>query len=133
MARPTPQKITEEIPEDRWIPFFAEFTMENRGAHARLEVIKVEEVGYEVGLEDRPFDGVSADLKGGERNVWMTFGALPGDHFTHGIPRAKIVRSLPPGETIGSVLEVEDKDGTRTVLTLSYPEEFMLPPGERRQ
>jgi hypothetical protein len=133
MAKPTPQQITEEIPEDGWIPFFAAFTMENRGAHARLEIIKVEEVGYEVELENRPFEGVSADVKAGERNVWMVFGALPGDHFTHGIPRATIVRALPPGESVGSVLEVEDKDGTRTLLTLSYPEEFMLPPGERRQ
>ena len=33
------QRNAEEIHPDRWIPFLAQFTKENRGAHARLEII----------------------------------------------------------------------------------------------
>ena len=128
MAKPT--RSRDVISEDQWIPILAEFTRENRGAHARLEVIGVDEVGYVVETEDRPFDGVSADTKAGERTVWITFGATPSDHFTHGIQSATVIRMLPPDSSRGAILEVEAKDGTRNILTLSLPEEYMLPPAQ---
>jgi hypothetical protein len=72
---------TQDIDKDRWSTFLAEFTRENRGAHARLEVLGPD-VGYQVQTEDRPFDGVSADTKDGERAVWITFGSTTEDHLT---------------------------------------------------
>src|ERR1700730_3404788 len=75
---------TFEIAQDQWISFFADFTRDNRGAHARLEVIG-EDVGYQVETENRPFDGVSTDVKDGEHAVWITLGSAPADHLTHGI------------------------------------------------
>ena len=50
------------------IPFLADFTRKNRGAHARLEVLGPD-VGYQVETEDRPFDGIVPDLKDGEDAV----------------------------------------------------------------
>src|SRR5438874_8495489 len=98
MAKPTttPRETTLEIREEQWIPFFAEFTRENRGAHARLEVIGIDDVGYEVETENRPFDGVAADIKGGEQAVWIVFGSIPQDHLTHGIQKPTVVRMMPP-------------------------------------
>ena len=62
-----PNRKTRDVAQDRWTPFLAEFTRENRGAHARLTIIGVNtEVGVRVETENRPFDGVSADLKDGE-------------------------------------------------------------------
>src|SRR5258706_10553131 len=96
MAKPIrSQETGQVIREDQWIPILAEFTRENRGAHARLEVIGVDELGYVVETEDRPFDGVAADIKAGERAVWLTFGARPEDHLTHGIQSATVIRILP--------------------------------------
>jgi hypothetical protein len=34
-----PQPSTRTIAENQWIPFLADFTRENRGGHARLEVL----------------------------------------------------------------------------------------------
>src|SRR5437868_3213616 len=109
MARPTRQSTAREIQPDQWIPFCTAFTQENRGAHAVLEIIKAEDVGYEVELENRPLEGISADVKGGEHTIWMTFGARPNDHFAHGIHNATVLRSLPPSGSRGAVLQVEDK------------------------
>jgi len=133
MAKPTTipkQGATQTIEKDHWIPFLDEFTREYRGAHAELEVIGIDEVGYEVQTENRPFDGVSADVKGSERAIWMSFGFRPEDRLVHGIPNPTAVRVLPPSTRIGGVLEVEAEDGSKTLLTLSRPEEFALPPGE---
>jgi len=40
--------------------FLADFTRNNRGAHARLEVLGLD-VGYQVETDNRPFDGIAAD------------------------------------------------------------------------
>jgi hypothetical protein len=56
--------------------FSADFTRENRGAHAVVEVLGPD-VGYNVQTEDRPFDGIAADVKDGEDTVWITFGSTP--------------------------------------------------------
>jgi hypothetical protein len=120
---------TQEIKVDQWIVFLAEFTREYRGAHARLEVLGPD-VGYQVETDDRPFDGVSADVKDGAHAVWITFGSTTKDHITHGIPNVAAIRLRPPAGKLGAALEVEARDGTRTLLELSYPEEYALPPAE---
>jgi hypothetical protein len=128
------QRDVQEVPLNRWIPFLAEFTRENRGAHARLEILGADaEVGYQVETEDRPFDGVSADIKDNERTVWMAFGATADDHLEHGIQGTKVIRVLPQTEKMGAVLEVEDAEGTKTILALTKPETYALPPAESRK
>jgi hypothetical protein len=127
------RRNAEQIPPDRWIPFLAQFTKENRGAHARLEIIGPDvETGYQVETADRPFDGVSSDTKDREREVWIAFGSTADDHLTHGVPCTTAIRVLPADETTGAVLEVEAADGTKTVLELTRPEDYALPPTGRR-
>lgn len=105
----------------------------NRGAHARLEIVAPDaEVGYQVETEDRPFDGVSADIKDREHTVWIAFGSRREDHLTHGVEKAKVIRALPANERGGVVLEVEAADGTNTILELTSPEAYALPPAESR-
>jgi hypothetical protein len=119
---------TQKIARDQWNAFLAEFTRENRGAHARLDVIGAD-VGYQVETDDRPFDGVAADIKDRERIVWISFGSTPTDHLTHGVHDATAIWVLRPTGDTGPVLEIEAEDGTRTVLELSKPEAYALPPG----
>jgi hypothetical protein len=123
---------TKEIPLDQWIPFLAELTRENRGAHARLEIVGLD-AGYQVETEDRPFDGISADVKDRERTVWIAFGSTAADHLTHGIHNAVAIRLGPKSERIWALLDVEAQDGTRTLLELSDPLAFALPPGEQQR
>ncbi len=121
-----------ELQPDRWAAFLAQFTEENRGAHARVEVLGPD-VGDQVETEDRPFDGVSADTKSGERNVWITFGSTLEDHLAHGVHDVTMIRVLPADGKKGAVMEIEAKDGTRTILELSWPRRLQLPPGEGRR
>src|SRR3977135_3908456 len=115
------------VGRDQWIPFFAEFTREHRGAHARLEVLGPG-VGYGVETENRPFDGVRADVKDGEDAIWIPFGSTPDDHFTHGIQDVTTVWVRPPVGLSGAAVLIEARDGTKTLLELSLPEEYALPP-----
>ena len=56
--------------------FLADFTRNNRGAHARLEVLGPD-VGYQVETDNRPFDGIAADENDGEDAVWITLDLRP--------------------------------------------------------
>ena len=125
----TNQTNAQEIPIEQWIPFLSDFTRNNRGAHARLEIVGAgNDVGDQVETEDRHFDGVSADVKDRERNVWIAFGSTAADHLTHGVHDAAAIRILPASEHSGTVLEVEAVDGTKSILYLTTPEAYALPP-----
>lgn len=116
----------QEIAPDQWLTALDEFTRENRGAHGSLEVLG-SDPAYLVETENRPFDGVSADVKDGEHTVWITFGSTAADHLAHSVPRAKAIRILQPTSDSGAVLGVDSSDGTRTVLELSKPGDYALP------
>ena len=121
---------TETIPREQWITFLENFTRENRGAHARLEVIGTG-LGYQVETENKPLQGVSTDVTHGEYNVWITFASTPSEHITHSVPNATVIRTIPPKGSSGAVLNIEARDGSRTLLELSMPGEFELPPPEQ--
>ena len=127
-----PSVGARKLEPHEWTAFLNDFTHENRGAHARLEVIGGE-VGYQVETEDRPFDGVSADLRDGERTVWITFRSTGAESMTHGVDDVSAIYSIPRTETTGAILEVEAGDGTRSLLTLSQPGAYALPPRNHDQ
>jgi hypothetical protein len=126
-SAPSREGNTQLIERDQWNSFLTNFTREYRGAHARLDVVG-SEVGYQVETDDRPFDGVSADTKDGECAVWIIFGSTPENHLTHGVRDVSAIWVLRPVGKGGAVLEVEARDGVRTVLELTSPEAYALPP-----
>ena len=120
-----PDTIT--VARDRQTAFLAEFTLNNRGAHARLEVLGPD-VGYQVETEDLPFDGIAADTKAGEDTVWITFGTTLDQHLTHGVHGVTAIQVRLPSASRGAAVLVESRDGTKTLLELSRPEDYALPP-----
>jgi hypothetical protein len=128
------QGTTPDILVDRsqWITFLAQFTRENRGAHARLDVLGPD-VGYQVETEDRPFDGIGTDVKDGEDTAWIYFGSTADDHLAHSIQNATAIRVRPPAGRTGAAVLIEAQDGTKTLLELSSPEDYALPPGATRE
>ena len=125
-----PQTDAQEVKKDEWITFLAEFTRENRGAHARLEILG-SDASYQVQTEDRPFDGISSDVKDGEQGVWIAFGSTSGDHLTHGVQQVTAIRLRPAAGSEGPALEVEARDGSKAILELSPPEAYALPTAEQ--
>jgi hypothetical protein len=126
-ATPIANNAMQMIPKDQWIAFLADFTRRNRGAHARLEVLGGD-AGYQVETEDRPFDGVAADVKDAENTIWFSFGSTPSEHLAHGVHGAVKLYAIPASNSSGEVFAAEAGDGSKTVLYLSKPEDFALPP-----
>ena len=88
------------------------------------------EVGYQVEPQDRPLDGISIDVRDGEDNSWITFGDTPEFHLTHGISGVKAISVRPAAGLFGAALLIAARDGGKTLLELSLPEDYALPPAE---
>ena len=129
MGQPTTMRPAQgtDVAREEWNAFMATFTRENRGAHGELEVLGLDGGRY-VPIENRPFDGIAADLKDGENTVWIMFGQDEKDRVAHGIHQVTAVRVRPPAGSSGAAIEVDSEDGTRTLLELSRPEAYELPP-----
>ena len=80
-------------------------------------------MGYQVETENRPFDGIAADTKDREDVVWIHFGGLD-----HGVHKVQAIWMIPRMGEAGPVIEVEDRNGVKTILTLSNPQAYQLPP-----
>lgn len=115
------------VDRDQWIPFCAEFTRQNRGAHGVLEILGGD-LGYQVETEDRLFDGIATDVKDGEHTAWITFGDSPEYHLAHSISNVTTIHVRRPAGLIGAALLIESQDGTQSLLELSLPREYALPP-----
>jgi Family of unknown function (DUF5335) len=118
---------TITVPRDLRIAFLADFTRNNRGAHARLEVLGPD-VGYQVETANRPFDGIVPNAKDGEDAVWIIFGSTPDQHLTHGVHGVTAIRVRLASAVHGAAVLVEAQDGTKTLLEFSRPEDYELPP-----
>lgn len=121
-------RATLDVPVEEWAVFMDEFTRDNRGAHGEIEILGAEDIPRIIEIEDRLFGGISVDHKDGEDTIWILFGADPDDSVSHSIVNATAVHAVPASGAQGAVLEIEAKDGTRTLLELTLPEEFALPP-----
>ena len=127
MAKPSmdTRQGTRDIPANEWIPFLANFTHENRGAHAVWRCS-----GREWGARLRPKIVHSTEFQGRERRPKYRVDRVrldPGRSFharrsrCDGDPvRAATVDS-------GAAIEVDTRDGITTLLILSRPEEYALP------
>jgi hypothetical protein len=116
------KKVAEQqIPEADWNAVLDNLTRQFQGAHARVEVLGPG-ANYRVETEDRPFAGISADIKAGQHVVWIDLGEV-----SHAIHDATVVRVLPRVGNAGPVVEVESGDGLKTILTLESPSRHALP------
>jgi hypothetical protein len=113
-----------EISPDGWNVLLDTITKEYRGAHAQLQVVGAD-IGAQIETGDRPFQGISADVKDRESIVWIHFAGL--EHGVHGVAA---LRMVPRVGDAAMAIEIEDKGGVKTILTLSDPEAYELPPAE---
>jgi hypothetical protein len=109
---------TRSIPEKEWVEFLDSLTHK-----VRTQVVTVRvsdpELGYQVEMSQIPLIGVSADLRssGGPR-IEVMVGRTESLHTTHSILRPVAVRLEEDREGTPVVLEVEAKDGSKTLVLL---------------
>jgi len=107
---------TREIPRAGWVSFFNSFSGKHEGWLVTVEVIGPD-IGDQEEAKELPLVGISADLKDNENFVNITVGRLPEDRMMHTVTDAARVWLKQSDEGADEALEIESKDGTKTLLT----------------
>lgn len=108
---------TREIARDEWSSFCDLFSRRHERWLATVEVFAAE-IGAQVEGRSLVFEGISADLKGGENSIAVTLGETAEAHVTHVISEPTHLR-LERSDTdrgISETLQIESADGTTTLV-----------------
>ena len=109
--------MPDEIKRSEWVAFFTEFNKRNHGRPTTLQVLG--EIG--AGAEERnlPFLGIDVEKKGPDSpsvHIMLGGAAAGTPHLTHTLARVRRVLQKIGDDGADDALEIEDGNGTRTIL-----------------
>ncbi len=108
---------TREIPRNEWVTFFNTFSKRHEGWFVNVRVVG-SDVGAQREFKQFPLVGINADLKDNEDFVNVTVGKTVDSHDMHSIAGATRVWLKQAESGADEALEIEAKDGTKTLITL---------------
>ena len=111
--------MQDGIKRDRWQDYLDEFSKRNRGRASRVEVLS-EDLGAQEAAEMLPFEGISFESRGSAAPAVEIMlggtGAADSRHLTHTITEARRIAPKLGADGREDALEIEARDGTRTIL-----------------
>ena len=115
--------MSEEIKRERWATFFNTFSKLNQARPTRLEIFG--ELGAQEEERHLPFNGISLEDagEGAPKLEILLGGTSPSDarHLTHTVKRVQHVSSKAAADGRDEALEIQDAEGTRTLLRFESP------------
>jgi len=110
--------MPNEIEQSEWVAYLKEFSERNAGRPTRLETFG--ELGAQEEEQGLPLAGISVEINGADapRVEIMIGGLTAGDmrHLTHTVPRVNRIMRKLGADGREEALELEDSDGTQTLL-----------------
>ena len=108
---------TREILRDEWGSFLDSFSRQHAGWLSTVEVLG-SAIGAQVESREQPLSGITAELKGKNRDVIsILIGTTSDDHVTHVIHAPSHVRLKETEEGAHEALQIESENGVTTLLT----------------
>ena len=108
--------ITNQIPQDQWLDFFATFSNGNRGRAVSLEIFSPE-TGDQPAANQGPLMAVDYDPVGKGNDIVITTGIDEID-YSHTIQAPAEVWQAQNDDGEVSALEIVDQNNVKTVLGL---------------
>ena len=112
--------MTIEIPKEKWTEFFDDLSKRRFGWETKIEVLD-ESVGDQILSEGLPLNGVTFEEKSGRHEMEIAVGESADRHHTHNISNPTKVAYLDEGDFLGGVIDIEDENGTKTLISLLNP------------
>jgi hypothetical protein len=110
---------TREIPHEKWISFFNDFSKQHEGW-----IVTVEVIGSDLGDQEEaaglPLVGISADVKAGENRIVIIVGGKSDQDVNHIVEKPNHVWWKPPQGVADDAVEIESEDGTMTLVSFQY-------------
>jgi hypothetical protein len=107
-----------EINKEDWAMFFDSLSKRRYEWITRIEVINGE-IGDQVLSDGMPMNGVTVERRGDRTNIDISVGME--DHQTHNILNPTRVSFLAADDAHGDIVDIEEEDGTKTLITFIEP------------
>lgn len=110
---------TNQVPRSDWKSFLDDYTKQNAGKKATVELYGQGVYASNEEAKALPFTGVTYEEKGSDSHaVRVLLGDSAKDHLTHEIPAPTQVWTRSRDEGDGEMLEIHGGDGQRLILKL---------------
>lgn len=111
--------LTKEIPREQWIGFFDDFSKKHEGWIVTVGVLSTD-LGDQEEVNGLPLVGISADVKDRENRIEIIAGGKPDADVTRIIETPQRVWFKQPQIVGDEAVEVESKDGTKTLVSFQH-------------
>lgn len=111
---------TTEIARYDWMSFFDSLTYLHVDQPVSIEILR-RDIGAQLQVDDMPFDGITAELKGSHATITIAAGSEPDRHIAHVITDPVSVRLARGSAGEDEALEIVDADRTVTLVFFDGP------------
>lgn len=109
-----------EIKKKDWGSFFDNLSKRRCNWVTEVEVLSPES-GDQILSNGLPFNGITVEAVDDQTTIDISVGETTGHHQTHTIEDPTRVAFLAGDDTHGDVLDIEEADGTKTILRFTAP------------
>lgn len=125
--------MTQEIPKYRWLSFFDNLTKRRFEWRTKIEVIS-EEIGSQILENGLPLQGITAEIMSDEKSVVeVLVGQDRKHHQTHNIKNPTKIAYLSDDDSPSGIVEIEEADGTKTLIHIMQPTPLAVDYSESRE
>ncbi len=111
--------MTFDIPKEQWAEFLNDFSKRRFGWETKVEIIS-ELIGDQILSKGLPLSGLTFESRPERDEIEILIG-LSDAHQTHTIHEPTAVRYLDEESGYRGMLEIEETNGTKTLLSLVDP------------
>ncbi len=109
-----------EIKKENWAEFFETLSRRRYEWKTKVEVLNTE-IGDQILTEGLPLNGITVETAGDRTSIDLSVGEDTDSHQTHTIKDPSKVMVLAANEDQDDVIDIEEADGTKTLITLIEP------------
>jgi hypothetical protein len=117
--------MTYEIEREEWNAFFDALSKRRFEWKTEIEVLSPT-IGDQTLNITLPFNGITVEGSGERTTLNISVGETTGQHQSHNILNPTRVVYLPSAEKRSDVIDIEESDGTKTLIRFVEPSDLIV-------
>ena len=112
--------MTINLPKEKWVQFLDDLNKRRFGWSTKIEVMNAT-IGDQVLSDGLPLNGFTVEQKGDQTSIEIALGKTIENHQSHNIYNPIKVAFLDESEKNGGIVEIEEENGTKTLVHIIEP------------
>ena len=117
--------MNRELKKEEWKEFFETLSKRRYQWNTRVEVLSPD-LGDQMLEGGLPFNGITVENKGHIETLHISVGEAADVHQTHKIMAPTKIAFLDADQSHGDIVEIEQEDGTKTLITFVEPKGIIV-------